>query len=291
MSSDRKESSKSPNPFVSEWSGKQKLSSSDFLKVFKKYDRNNDGYIEGKEIDPFLEDLMSEKELDKSDMKALKEFKEQIMAKYDINKDTKIELKELSKILPTEENFLLQFRRKCADLTSVDFMKIWNHYDADGNGYLDSGEIQAFCYDLMSKKKGRRVTKKSLEEFTTGILELYDKNKDGKIEIGELQKLMPVEQNFLSRVFEKQKNLSDEEFNKIFDHYDQDEDGTISEHELTALIRDLVTHSGQRNDNPSYLEKVKKDLMKHMDKDKDSRIQRKELSVLFTSKKAAKIWK
>ena len=34
--------------------------------------------------------------LQKSDMKALKEFKEQIMAKYDINKDTKIELKEVS---------------------------------------------------------------------------------------------------------------------------------------------------------------------------------------------------
>ncbi|XP_065064853.1 calretinin-like isoform X2 [Rhopilema esculentum] len=276
--------------FVSNWQGKTHITSEDFLKTFRKYDADENGFIEGSEVDRFLEDLMSAKNLQASDISALQEFKEELFSRYDKNKDRKIELAELAKILPTEDNFLMQFRIQCSELTSVDFMQIWKHYDSDRNGYLETTEVQAFCYDLLSKKKGRRVKSKALEEFSQGIIELYDKNKDGKLEIRELQKLMPVEKNYLSQIFQKQKDLTEENFNVIFDHYDQNEDGFISEHELSALIRDLTIHSG-KTDNPVNVKVLQRDLMKHIDKNKDGKIQRNELSILFTQKKALKIWK
>ena len=46
-----------------------------------------------------------------------------------------------SKIIPTEENFLLaysiQSQNLGAQLSSQDFLEIWCHYDKDCSGYLD----------------------------------------------------------------------------------------------------------------------------------------------------------
>eukprot|EP00112_Aurelia_sp_Birch-Aquarium-sp1_P010645 Seg2268.1 transcript_id=Seg2268.1/GoldUCD/mRNA.D3Y31 product=Calbindin-32 protein_id=Seg2268.1/GoldUCD/D3Y31 len=279
-----------PLPFITSWKGKTTVNSVEFLDSFKKYDKDNNGYIDGGEVDLFLADLLAAKNPDDSDVKALRKFKNDVLKKYDKNKDNRIELAELSKILPTEDNFLLQFRLQNNDLTSVEFMQVWKHYDTDCNGYLDAKEIQGFCYDLMSKKKSRRLNVKRVDEFAAGIVELYDKNKDGKLDIRELQKLLPVEKNYLSRIFQNRKSLNDEDFNVIFNHYDQNNDGSISEDEIAALMRDLTILSGKA-DSPTNIEKMQKDLMKHVDKNNDGKIQRKELSILFTQKKAMKLWK
>ena len=46
-----------------------------------------------------------------------------------------------SKIIPTEENFLLAYSIQSqnigAQLSSQDFLEIWVHYDKDCSGYLD----------------------------------------------------------------------------------------------------------------------------------------------------------
>eukprot|EP00794_Sanderia_malayensis_P019145 gene19145-21064_t len=279
--------SKNLKPFVSTWNGQTDISSNEFLACFRKYDRDNNGYIEGSEIDFFLADLISQQKMNVNEMKAVREFKEQLLTNYDQNRDKRIELAELSRILPTEENFLLQFRLQCSDLTSVEFMKIWKHYDSDCSGYLEMKEIQAFCYDLLTKKKSRRLSSKAITEFTQGVIELYDKNRDGRLSIRELQKLLPVEKNYLSTIYQKQGSFEEDDFNNIFDHYDQNNDGNISEIELEALMRDLVIQAGKNDFQPNIV-KLQKEVMKHVDKNKDGKIQRKELAILFTNSKSEK---
>lgn len=282
--------SNSLDPFVSTWNGRQSISSDAFLAAFNKYDKDGNGYIEGSEIDFFMADIMKNQKMLDGDIKALQNFKQRLLRDYDKNNDQRIELTELSKILPTEDNFLLQFRLKCVDLTSIEFMNIWKHYDTDGDGYLTKCEIQGFCYDLLSKKKGRRLKMEAVKKFSDGIVELYDTNKDGKLNIRELQKLLPVEKNYLSKIFQKQKSLTEKDFDLIFKHYDQNDDGSISEAELEAFVRDLVIHTGKQ-DNQEVVRSVLKDAMKHIDKNKDGKIQRKELSILFTNRKVISIWK
>ena len=64
-----------------------------------------------------------------------------------------------------------------------------------------------------------------------------DTNKDEKIQMEELARLLNVEENFLEicpRLLQ-QKKLSE-----IFDHYDQDNSGELEGPEFLALVRDVL---------------------------------------------------
>ncbi|XP_009576754.1 PREDICTED: calretinin-like, partial [Fulmarus glacialis] len=82
------------------------------------------GYIEGKELENFFQELESARKGAGVDAKndnlgdKMKEF----MHKYDKNADGKIEMAELAQILPTEENFLLCFRQHVG--SSSEFMEV-----------------------------------------------------------------------------------------------------------------------------------------------------------------------
>lgn len=45
-------------------------------------------------------------------------------------------------------NFLRQFRdkdsRELQQLSAAQFMKVWEHYDEDGNGYIEGTELDGF---------------------------------------------------------------------------------------------------------------------------------------------------
>ena len=52
---------------------------------------------------------------------------------FDSNNDGKLELTEMARLLPVQENFLLKFQ--------------------DGNGYIDENELDALLKDLCEKNK------------------------------------------------------------------------------------------------------------------------------------------
>ena len=50
-------------------------------------------------------------------------------------------------------NFLRQFRdaesRELTRLSAAQFTEVWNHYDNDGNGYIEGEELDAFLREFV----------------------------------------------------------------------------------------------------------------------------------------------
>uniref|UniRef100_A0A667ZDE3 Calbindin 2b n=1 Tax=Myripristis murdjan TaxID=586833 RepID=A0A667ZDE3_9TELE len=177
------------------------LTAAQFLDIWKHFDSDGNGYIEGKELENFFHELEIARRgagVDPSHA-AFKEKMKEFMANFDKNADGRIEMSELAQILPTEENFLLCFRQFVG--SSSEFMAAWRRYDTDRSGYIESNELKGFLSDLL-KKANRHYDDKKLNEYTQTILKA-------------------------------------EQFDALFTLYDKDGNGYIDEQELDALLTDL----------------------------------------------------
>ncbi|KFQ48401.1 Calretinin, partial [Nestor notabilis] len=145
------------------------------------------GYIEGKELENFFQELESARKGAGLDSKndILGDKKKEFMHKYDRNADGKIEMAELAQILPTEENFLLCFRQHVG--SSSEFMEAWRRYDTDRSGYIEANELKGFLSDLL-KKANRPYDEPKLQEYTQTILRMFDMNGDGKLGLSEMSR-------------------------------------------------------------------------------------------------------
>ncbi|CAH2285544.1 calbindin [Pelobates cultripes] len=207
------------------------ISATQFLEIWRHYDTDGNGFIEGKELQNFIEELQQARKkagLDLSDK--MKAFVDQ----YGQKSDAKIGIVELAQILPTEENFLLFFRQQLK--SSEEFMQTWRRYDTDHSGFIENDELKNFLKDLL-KKANKPFEESKLEEYTQTMLRMFDTNNDGKLGLTEMARLLPVQENFLLK-FQGVK-MCGKEFNKAFELYDQDRSGYIDENELDALLKDL----------------------------------------------------
>ncbi|CAH3129941.1 unnamed protein product [Porites lobata] len=271
-------SSRGMKPFVTKFHGKAQLTSTEFMAVFRKYDKDGNGYIEARELDPFLQELFEARYHGLAHDK-VREMRELILERYDKNFDGRLEINELAQILPTEENFLLQFQKE-ARITSVEFMKIWNHYDVYREGYLEKKQLRGFFKDMLTVNNPN-ISPQRIEDYVNGAIESFDKNDDGEIELSEMAKLLPVEENFLSK-FQIRKNLTRQEFEKIWYHYDQDHNGIIGGAELDALIRDLYIKNNSEPPDMKTISDQRDMIMKFADRDGDDGIQKEELGLFFS---------
>uniref|UniRef100_A0A8C6T386 Calbindin 2 n=1 Tax=Neogobius melanostomus TaxID=47308 RepID=A0A8C6T386_9GOBI len=179
------------------------VTASQFLDIWKHFDADGNGYIEGKELENFFKELEMARRgagVDPSNPSFREKMKD-FMQKFDQNKDGRIEMSELAQILPTEENFLLCFRQFVS--SSAEFMAAWRRYDTDRSGYIEANELKGFLSDLL-QKANRHYDDQKLQEYTQTIV-----------------------------------RLTSEQFNAIFNYYDKDGNGYIDEQELEALLRDL----------------------------------------------------
>ncbi|XP_071818702.1 calretinin-like isoform X6 [Apostichopus japonicus] len=232
-----------------------RLTADDFLRVWEHYDADGNGFIEGKELREFFTELVECH--DNPEAISPQMFDEMcncFMEAYDENADGKIEMKELAELLRPEENFLLLFRTEELR-SSVEFMETWRKYDTDKSGYIEAAELKSFIKDLLEKPRSEpgidaaeevpeTITEEKLTKYTNIMLKLFDRNGDGKLEIKEMTRLLPVKENFLMR-FEKKKQLSRDEFENVFAHYDKDGNGTIEGDELSGFLKDLMEHENE----------------------------------------------
>uniref|UniRef100_A0ABI0NZ60 Calbindin 2 n=2 Tax=Bovidae TaxID=9895 RepID=A0ABI0NZ60_BOVIN len=234
------------------------LTATQFLEIWKHFDADGNGYIEGKELENFFQELEKARKgsgmVSKSDN--LGEKMKEFMQKYDKNSDGKIEMAELAQILPTEENFLLCFRQHVG--SSTEFMEAWRKYDTDRSGYIEANELKGFLSDLL-KKANRPYDEPKLQEYTQTILRMFDLNGDGKLGLSEMSRLLPVQENFLLKF--------------------QDGSGYIDENELDALLKDLY-EKNKKEMNIQQLTSYRKSVMSLAEAGK---LYRKDLEIVLCS--------
>uniref|UniRef100_A0A6M2D7X3 Putative calmodulin synganglion overexpressed n=2 Tax=Rhipicephalus microplus TaxID=6941 RepID=A0A6M2D7X3_RHIMP len=262
------------------------LTASQFMDVWSHYDKDGNGFIEGRELDNFLREFVSSVSL--SDVgpevvseSMLEELKECFMEAYDDNKDGKIEIRELAQLLPLEESFLLLFRFDNPLESSVEFMKIWREYDTDGSGYIEADELKNFLKDLLREAKKDSIEEDKLIEYTDTLLQIFDSNKDGKLQLSEMAKLLPVKENFLCRsAFKGASKLTREDIERVFALYDRDKNGTIENEELKGFLKDLL-ELVKKDYDAQDLEEFQEAILRGCDFNKDGKISKKELTMVL----------
>lgn len=265
----------------------KKLNASQFMEVWSHYDADGNGYIEGTELDGFLREFVSsinteENSADMMSDKMLAELRACFMEAYDDNQDGKIDIRELAQLLPMEENFLLLFRFDNPLESSVEFMKIWRQYDKDNSGFIEADELRAFLRDLLKEaKKSIDVPEEKLHEYTDTMLQVFDSNKDGKLQLSEMAKLLPVKENFLCRsVFKGVSKLSRDDIQHVFNLYDRDNSGVIEDDELTGFLKDLM-ELVKKDYDAQDLGEFYDTIMKGCDLNQDGKISRNELTMIL----------
>ena len=86
------------------------------------------------------------------------------------------------------------------------FIQLWYQYDSDKSGYIEADElkvcmefrikgnyytyynfIQSFLQDLIFEaRRSQEVTEEKLIEYTDTLLQIFDNNKDGKLQLSEM---------------------------------------------------------------------------------------------------------
>ncbi|XP_023701371.1 calbindin-32 isoform X3 [Cryptotermes secundus] len=265
----------------------KKLSANQFMEVWSHYDKDGNGYIEGTELDGFLREFVSSANATDVSPEAvsdamLVELKQCFMEAYDDNQDGKIDIRELAQLLPMEENFLLLFRFDNPLESSVEFMKIWREYDTDGSGYIEADELKNFLRDLLKEaKKINDVSEDKLIEYTDTMLQVFDSNKDGRLQLSEMAKLLPVKENFLCRqVFKGATKLTKDDIERVFSLYDRDNNGTIENEELRGFLKDLL-ELVKKDYDAQDLQDFEETILRGVDYNQDGKINRKELTMIL----------
>ncbi|XP_048415385.1 secretagogin isoform X2 [Stegostoma tigrinum] len=226
-----------------------------FLQIWQRFDADDNGYIEGKELDDFFRHLMKKLGTE-DDLSAgkVQKMKERFMSAYDVTADGRLQIQELANmILPEDENFLLLFRRETPLDNSVDFMRIWRKYDEDSSGYISATELR---------------------------MKFFDKNKDGRLDLNDLARILSLEENFLLQFKMDACSLEDrrKDFEKIFSHYDVSKTGALEGPEVDGFVKDMMELV-----KPSItgvdLDKFREILLRHCDANKDGKIQKSELAL------------
>uniref|UniRef100_A0A673CXI6 Secretagogin n=1 Tax=Sphaeramia orbicularis TaxID=375764 RepID=A0A673CXI6_9TELE len=233
------------------------LDAAGFLEIWQHFDADDNGYIEGKELDEFFRHMM--KRLgpeEKVTEERVQKTKQRFMSAYDVTADGKLQIQELANmILPEDENFLLIFRREAPLDNSVDFMKIWRRYDADCSGYISAQELKAFLKDLFQQHH-KGVSPDKLEEYTD-TMENF---------------LLQFEMDACSKEERKR------DFDKIFDHYDVSKTGALEGPEVDGFVKDMMGLVRPNLTGPD-LDKLRAVMLRHCDVNKDGKIQRNELAL------------
>ncbi|XP_004614000.2 secretagogin [Sorex araneus] len=258
-----------------------RLDAAGFWQVWQRSDPDEKGYIEEKELDVFLNHMLSKLGTNDAVMEEnMQKVKQQFMATQHVSNDGRIQMKELASIfLSEDENFLLVFRRETPLDSSVEFMQIWRKYDADSSGFISAAELCNFLRDLFVHHK-KAVSETKLEEYTGTMMKIFDKNNDGRLDLNDMARILALQENFLLQF--KMDACSTEErkrdFEKIFAHYDVSKTGALEGPEVDGFVKDMM-ELVQPSISGTDLDRFREILLRHCDVNKDGKIQKSELAL------------
>ncbi|XP_046957225.1 secretagogin [Lynx rufus] len=258
-----------------------RLDAAGFWQVWQRFDGDEKGYIEEKELDAFFHHVLTTLGTDAAVVEEnVQRLKQRIMAPQDVSRAGRIQMKELATMfLSEDENFLLLFRQETPLDSSVEFMQIWRKYDADSSGFISAVELRNFLRDLFLHHK-KAVPEAKLDEYTGTMMKIFDKNKDGRLDLNDLARILALQENFLLQF--KMDACSTEErkrdFEKIFAHYDVSKTGALEGPEVDGFVKDMM-ELVQPSISGADLDKFREILLRHCDVNKDGKIQKSELAL------------
>uniref|UniRef100_A0A9J7YNR1 Secretagogin n=2 Tax=Cyprinus carpio TaxID=7962 RepID=A0A9J7YNR1_CYPCA len=247
------------------------LDAAGFQQIWQHFDADDNGYIEGKELDDFFRHMLEKLgSKDKITEERVQQIKKSFMSTYDLTSDGRLAIHELANmILPEDENFLLIFRREAPLDNSVEFMKIWRKYDADSSGYISAVELKGFLNDLFQQHK-KNIPPGKLDEYTNTMVTLLILIRLHLLIIYNF--LLQFKMDANSQVERKR------DFEKIFAHYDVSKTGALEGPEVDGFVKDMMELV-----RPSIsgvdLDKLREVLLCHCDVNKDGKIQKSELAL------------
>ncbi|XP_030645305.1 secretagogin [Chanos chanos] len=258
-----------------------KLDASAFLQVWQHFDKADNGYIQGKELEEFFRHVVKKLGISgKLAEEKVQHLRERLMSTSGIGADGRLQIEELATmILPEEENFLLLFRRETPLDSSVEFMRIWRNYDADSSGYISAVELKSFLQDLFQQHQ-KVITSAKLEEYTDAMMKMFDKNQDGRLDLNDLARILSLKENFLLK-FEMDACSQEDrkrDFEKIFAHYDVSKTGALEGPEVDGFVKDMM-ELVKPNLSGADLDKFRRILLGHCDINGDGKIQKNELAL------------
>lgn len=80
---------------------------------------------------------------------------------------------QLAQMLPVDENFLLLFQLDNRLTNGVEFMKLWNRYDADHSGFIEGDELK-----VMRRVRELREENCPLQDFMSNLIKQAHPNDD-----------------------------------------------------------------------------------------------------------------
>ncbi|XP_052013423.1 secretagogin [Apodemus sylvaticus] len=258
-----------------------RLDAACFWQIWQRFDKEEKGYIRETELDAFFDHLLVQSGTEDTLMEEnVQKVKEQLMTRHDISKEGRIPMKELaSMFLSEDENFLLFFRLETPLDNSVEFMQIWRKYDADSSGFISAAELCNFLRDLFLHHK-KIISEAELEEYTSTMMKIFDKNKDGRLDLNDLARILALQENFLLQ-FKMDASSAEErkrDFEKIFAHYDVSKTGALEGPEVDGFVKDMM-ELVQPSISGVDLDKFREILLRHCDVNKDGKIQKSELAL------------
>ncbi|CAF1012734.1 unnamed protein product [Rotaria sp. Silwood1] len=192
-----------------------------------------------------------------------------------------------------KENFLRQYRdeqsKELKQLTATQFMEIWSHYDVDGNGYIEGHELDNLLQELASSVNLSDTNLETIpdtiyRELKECFLDAYDENSDGRIEIGELAEILPMEENFLL-LFRKDNPLeSSVDFMRVWKQFDTDCSGYIEADELKQFIKTLLNKRQGNKVTEEKLIEYTDSILHIFDTNGDGKLQFSEMTKLLPVK-------
>ncbi|XP_073733789.1 secretagogin isoform X2 [Callorhinus ursinus] len=240
-----------------------RLDAAGFWQVWQRFDADEKGYIEEKELDAFFHHVLTTLGTEEAGMEEnVRGMKQQLMAAQDVSRDGRVQMKEET---PLD--------------SSVEFMQIWRKYDADSSGFVSAAELRNFLRDLFLHHE-KAISEAKLEEYTGTMMKIFDKNKDGRLDLNDLARILALQENFLLQF--KMDACSTEErkrdFEKIFAHYDVSRTGALEGPEVDGFVKDMM-ELVQPSISGLELDKFREILLRHCDVNKDGKIQKSELAL------------
>uniref|UniRef100_UPI0035900DF5 secretagogin isoform X2 n=1 Tax=Myxine glutinosa TaxID=7769 RepID=UPI0035900DF5 len=236
------------------------VNSQSFLEIWRHFDVDDNGYIEGKELDHFFTHLLTQTENAVSAAKVT-DLKQKLLS--EVPGEGRLKIHDMAALLlPEDETFLLLFKRDATLDNTVDF-------------------IQDFLRDLLMKH-GKVVPEGQLSGYTSTMMQLFDKNNDGRLDLNDMARILNVKENFLLQF--QLEDASQEErcrdFEKIFSHYDVSNTGTLEGAEVEGFAKDMM-ELVRPSLSTRELTQLTQSLLKRCDSNQDGKIQKWELGLIL----------